>query len=125
MRFSTLETPGADQAARAASSFSASERTVPCRVTLPPSTSTVMRLASSSADRLNASSILALSSVGATLGLTVIRLLTPITPVRKRTARSASSRWNPHSTSPSSLTQPLLTVTLILSFGKEKLGLRR
>ena len=43
---------------------------MPRRVTLPPSTSTVIRLASSSALRLNASSILARSEVGDTRGLT-------------------------------------------------------
>ena len=75
-------TPGAAQAARAASSFSAHERTVPRRVTLPPSTSTVIRLASISALRRNAFSIFDLSSIGDTRGLTTIRLLTPVTPVR-------------------------------------------
>ena len=36
---STEVTPGADHAARSASSFSAQERTVPVRMTLLPSTS--------------------------------------------------------------------------------------
>ena len=49
-----------------AAAFSASERTVPRRMTLPPSTSTLMRRASSLALRRKASSILAFSSVGAT-----------------------------------------------------------
>src|SRR5262245_46982960 len=40
MRFSTPVTPGADQAARSASSFSAHDRTVPVSVTPPPLTST-------------------------------------------------------------------------------------
>src|SRR5258708_32149097 len=51
MRFSTLYTPGAAQASRAASSLSAQERTVPRRVTLPPSTSTATRRASISSRR--------------------------------------------------------------------------
>ena len=70
MRLSTDTTPGADQACRSASSFSAQDRTVPLSVTLPPSTSTVMFLASNSAVRTNASSIFFFSSDGETLGLT-------------------------------------------------------
>ncbi len=66
----------------AASSFSARERTVPCSVTLPPSTSTMTRFASSSAVRRNASSIFAFRSFGVTRGLTVMRLLTPTTPLK-------------------------------------------
>jgi len=46
MWFSTEVTPGADQAARSASCFSAQERTVPLRMTLLPRSSTVMRCAS-------------------------------------------------------------------------------
>ena len=91
IKFSTLETPGAAQAARSASCFSANERTVPRSVTLRPSTSTVTRLASTAALRLKASSILFLSSVGETRGFTVIRLLMPITPAKLRTADSADS----------------------------------
>ena len=52
MKFSTRSTPGAPQAARAAASRSAHERRLPRRITLPPSTSTVMRRASTSALRL-------------------------------------------------------------------------
>ena len=47
IRLSTEVTPGADHAARSASSFSAQERTVPLRMTLLPCTSTVIRCASS------------------------------------------------------------------------------
>jgi len=43
IQLSTEVTPGADHAARSASSFSAHERTLPRSVTLPPETSTVMR----------------------------------------------------------------------------------
>src|SRR5207302_1480267 len=46
LRLSTEVTPGADHAARSASSFSAQERTVPFRMTLLPSTSTAIRRAS-------------------------------------------------------------------------------
>jgi hypothetical protein len=49
IRLSTLVTPGAAQAARSASWRSAQERTVPLRFTAPPSVSTAMRAASSSA----------------------------------------------------------------------------
>jgi hypothetical protein len=45
--FSTSVTPGAAQAAISASSRSAQERTVPLRMTLLPSVSTEIRLASS------------------------------------------------------------------------------
>jgi hypothetical protein len=45
--FSTCVTPGAAHAAISASSRSAQERTVPLRMTLPPSASTKMRFASS------------------------------------------------------------------------------
>jgi len=51
MLFSTLVTPGADQAARSASCFSAQDRTVPYSLTAPPSASTVIRRASNSALR--------------------------------------------------------------------------
>ena len=79
MKFSTLAVPGADQAATSASSFSAYDRTVPYSFTVPPSTLTVMRRASSSALRFSASSILALMSVGDTCGLTSMLLVTPST----------------------------------------------
>lgn len=87
MALSTWETPGAAQASRSASSFSAQERTLPRRVTLPPSTSTVMRPASPAVLRRNASLILALRSIRDTRGLTMIRLLTPFTPVREHARR--------------------------------------
>jgi uncharacterized membrane protein (DUF373 family) len=48
---------------------------------------------------------------------TVMRFVTPTTPVRLRTARSASSRWKFQSTSPSSVTHPFSTFTLIRSLG--------
>src|SRR4051812_11949886 len=57
MRFSTLVTPGAKNATLSASSRSAQERTEPLSVTTPPSVSTVIRAASSSALRRKASSI--------------------------------------------------------------------
>ena len=66
IRLSTLATPGADQAARSASRRSAHERTVPLKMTSLPMVSTVIRLASISAARRNASSILRLISEGAT-----------------------------------------------------------
>jgi hypothetical protein len=53
---------------------------VPFRMTLPPSTSTVIRWASLSAVRTSASSIFFLSSDGAKRVLIVIRLFTPLTP---------------------------------------------
>src|SRR5579875_2668875 len=60
----------------------------------PPSlVSTVMRLASISALRRNASSIFCLISAGVRRGSTLIALITPLTPLSRRTARSASSRW--------------------------------
>lgn len=68
MRLSTSVTPGARQAARSASWRSTQERTVPFRITSLPLVSTLMLLASDSALRRNASSILALISVGATRG---------------------------------------------------------
>jgi len=57
---------------------------------MPYHGSTVIRLASKAALCLNASSILDSSSYADTRGLTVIRLLTPTTPVRYRTALSAA-----------------------------------
>ena len=91
MRLSTETTPGADQACRAASSFSAQDRTVPLSMTLPPSTSTVMFLASSSAVRTNASSIFFFSSDGETFGLTTIRFVTPLTPATLAAAAPAAA----------------------------------
>jgi hypothetical protein len=52
-----------------------------------------MRLASTSALRRKASSILRLISVGATRGWSWIRLETPFTPRTRRTTLSALSRW--------------------------------
>ena len=66
MWLSTLVTPGALQAARSASCRSAQDRTLPLRITSLPLASTVMRLASTSALRRKASSILLLISEGAT-----------------------------------------------------------
>src|SRR5712692_4559168 len=77
IRFSTAVTPGADQAARSASSRSAQERTIPFRPTLLSCTSTAIRCASSSALRTSASSILLLRSDDVGRGLTAMRLLTP------------------------------------------------
>jgi hypothetical protein len=65
---STDLVPGADQAALSASSFSAHERTLPYRLTLLPSTSTLIRRASSSALRRSASSIFVFTSGNAGLG---------------------------------------------------------
>jgi hypothetical protein len=53
MRFSPFVTPGASQAARSASSRSAQDRTMPCRMTSPPLASTLIRFASSCALRFN------------------------------------------------------------------------
>src|SRR6266850_7835464 len=77
MRLSTEVTPGADHAARSASSFSAQERTVPVRITLLPCVSTLIRFASVSTLRSSACSIFCLISDGVTRGLTLIRLTTP------------------------------------------------
>jgi hypothetical protein len=66
--FVTLETPGDAQATRSASCFSAHDRAVPRRVTALPSISTLMRPASTSALRRNASSIFVLSVPDVTLG---------------------------------------------------------
>src|SRR3954470_2959188 len=90
---STLVIPGADHATRSASSRSIQERTVPFSTTSLPFVSTVIRLASSSAFRLNASWILRLSSEGSTLGFTVMTLVTPLTPFTFRTAVSAVLFW--------------------------------
>src|SRR6266403_728535 len=89
IRSSTLVMPGADQATRSASSRSIQERTVPFNITSLPLASTVIRLASTSAFRLNASMILRLSSEGCTLGFTVTTLVTPLTPFTFRTQFSA------------------------------------
>ena len=70
IRFSTRETPGTCQATRSASWRSAQDRTEPRSVTAPPSVSTVMRLASTSALRRKDSSILRRTSTGGTRGLT-------------------------------------------------------
>src|SRR5258706_3468685 len=113
---STAVIPRADQAARSASAASAHERTVPFRMTLLPSTSTLILLMSEAARR-NACSILCWISAGATRALILIELIRPLTPIKRRTIFSASSFWNCHSTSPSSVTQPFATVTRILSEG--------
>src|SRR6201999_2495831 len=81
MRSSTFVTPGADQATRSASSRSIHERTVPVRITSLPLVSTTMRLASTSALRLNASWIFLLISEGSARGRSRIMLLTPLTPL--------------------------------------------
>src|ERR1700731_2111184 len=96
--FSTDATPGADHAARSASSLSNHERTFPFKITLFPSVSTVIRFASVSTERSNACSIFCFSSVGVARGLTTIKLVTPLTPDRRLTTRSASSFWYCHST---------------------------
>ena len=66
----TLLTPGAAHAERSASCRSAQDRTVPLKVTLLPSTSTTILSASTLALRTSASSILRLTSLGLTRGLT-------------------------------------------------------
>src|SRR5712675_1922336 len=86
---STLVTQAPDQPTRSASSRSIHERTVPFNITSLPLASTVIRLASTSAFRLNASMILRLSSEGCTLGFTVTTLVTPFTPFTLRTQFSA------------------------------------
>jgi hypothetical protein len=80
MRFSTTETPGAAQASRAASSFSAQDPT-PRRITLPPSTSTPIRRAFSSALRSSACSIFNRIAAMKPRDLSVIRLMTPATAI--------------------------------------------
>src|ERR1700722_4336766 len=62
--------------------------------------------ASISASRLKASSITAWTFSRLTGGLTVMRSVTPATPLTLRTIRSTSCRWYSYSTSPSSVTQP-------------------
>src|SRR5258707_10175099 len=119
IRLSTRRTPGAAHAARSASSRSNHERTVPRRVTLSPSVSTVMRLASTSTLRLSAASIALFTTALLTCGFTSIRLITPFTPVRSRTAFSAADFWYCHSTVPSRVTHPLDTLTLTRSAGTE------
>ena len=59
--------------------------------------------------------ILFLISAGCARGLRRIRLLTPLTPLIRRTAFSAVCFWYCHSTWPSSVTQPFLTTTLMCS----------
>src|SRR5213593_421161 len=125
MRFSTEVTPGANHAVRSASSRSAQDRTIPFKITLLPCTSTVIRWASVSALRISACSIFCWSADGVTRGLTRIRFVTPLTPVRRRTTRSASCFWYCHSTSPLSVTHPLETVTSTLFDGHESIPLDR
>jgi hypothetical protein len=87
MRFSTVVVPGADQAARSASSLSAHELTLPYNFTVLPSTSTLIRRASSSALRRSASSILLfIYSFEVIFGLTSMLLVTPVTPLSFLTA---------------------------------------
>src|SRR6267142_3821962 len=117
MRLSTEVTPGADHAARSASSFSSQERTVPFRMTLVPSTSILVRLASHMTLRRSACSIFCFISDGTTRGFTLMELITPLTPVNRRTTFSASSFWYRHSTSPRRVTQPFATATMIFSAG--------
>src|SRR5258707_8836278 len=117
MRLSTELTPGADHAERSAASFSAHERAVPCSTTLLPATSIFVRSMSLMALRCSACSILSLVSDGATRGFTLIELITPRTPAKRRTIFSASSFWYCESTSPRRVTQPFATATLIFSDG--------
>src|SRR5260221_3798864 len=86
-------------------------------MTLLPCTSTVIFLASVSALRMSARSICCFRWVGDTGGLIVMRLVTPLTPERRWTTRSASLFWKAYSTSPFSVTQPWLTVTSTLPAG--------
>lgn len=88
-------------------------------MTALPSSSTLMRCASTSALRLNASSIFVLIVEDAPLDLTFTRFQTPRTPVRRRTVSSAAVRWYPQSTSPSRVIQPLSTRTLMQFGGME------
>ena len=76
-RSSTSVTPGAAQAARSASCRSAHECTLPLRITFPSCALTWTRLASISALRLKAASILSWTSVVLTRGLTMMLLITP------------------------------------------------
>src|SRR6516225_5075912 len=107
--FSTMLTAGADQAARPASSFSAQDRTLPVNVTRPPVASTLIRRASSSAERRKAASILSLTSVFDAVGSIVIRFDTPLTPRAACTITSVGILRNLHSTVPSRVTCPLRT----------------
>src|SRR6202021_224955 len=70
---------GADHAACSASSLSAHERTLPYNFTMLPSTTTLIRRASSSALRRSASSISPFTSCGETFGLISIFFVTPVT----------------------------------------------
>ena len=89
-----------------------------------PWTSTVMRSASNRALRWSASRILSLRSVGDVRDRSATRLVTPLTPVISRTARSAASFWKYQSTSPSRVTHPLLTFTVMRSSGTLMFHLR-
>src|SRR4051794_10481012 len=115
--FSTFVTPGASQACFSASFFSAQERTLPLSVTVPPSTSTSILSESKVALLTKAALIFLLISVGVTLGVILILLITPFTPSSFSTALRAAFFWYSHSTFPSSVTQPSSTLTFILSFG--------
>src|SRR4051794_26700640 len=88
-------------------------------MTLSSTTSTVIRWASSSALRIRAALIFCFSSSGEgrVLGRTQTRLVTPRTPERLRTARSAARFWYSHSTSPARVTQPLETRTVTCPSG--------
>ena len=57
---------------------------MPVRMTLLPSTSTLIRSASVRGVRTSASSIFCFSSDGEAWGFTLIRFTTPLTPVRCR-----------------------------------------
>ena len=78
MRSSTFVTPGAAHATCSASSRSTQDRTEPLSVTLPPLASTAMWLASITALRWKASSILRFTSAAATAGVIRRELLTPL-----------------------------------------------
>ena len=69
------------------------------------------------ASRLKASSITAWTFSGLTGGLTVMRSVTPATPLTLRTIRSTSCRWYSYSTSPSSVTHPSDTRAWIFPSG--------
>jgi hypothetical protein len=90
MWFSTTVIPGADHAARSAASLSAHDRTLPCNLTVPPFTSTLIRRASSSALRRSALSILCFTSSEVPLGLTSMLLVMPVTPLSFLTAEWAN-----------------------------------
>jgi hypothetical protein len=80
IRLSTLVTRGDAHAPRSASSRSAEDRTEQCKITSPPRASTMILSASISALRVNASSILDLTSKPVTPGRNRIEFVIPFIP---------------------------------------------